>query len=357
MQFLAGFTAELIVASPGRINLIGEHTDYNLGFVLPTAIDKRILFSFQKNGSDSQCNIYSKDLEIGFKVDLKTLKKSDVTWENYILGVLHEISKRTTGLSGFDCIIESHIPMGSGISSSAALECGLAFGLNTLLNLKLSLAEIVLLSRDAEHKFVGTKCGIMDQYASVMSKKGNVILLDCEAMTAQHIPIAIAPYKLLLLNSNVSHTLASSAYNQRREECEEGVRILRAAHPQVNALRHVTPEMLVAHQDKMPAKVFDRCSYVVAENGRVIKAVEALKAGDMEGFGTLLYETHHGLQTLYEVSCEEIDFLVDFTKQYPQVLGARLMGGGFGGCTLNIVHEDQLTTFVKENAPSEKHKS
>ena len=214
---------KVIVDSPGRINIIGEHTDYNLGYVLPTAIDKRIRFTLERNNTDTQCEIRSKGYEKALFVDLKHIAPSNTQWENYILGVLYEIYIRSKALKGFQCTIESDLPVGSGVSSSAALECGLAFGLNELFDLGLSKHEIVALSRDAEHNYVGTKCGIMDQFASVMSKKDHVILLDCKSMEHTYVPFAIAPYKLVLLNSNVSHSLASSEYNTRRKECEEGV--------------------------------------------------------------------------------------------------------------------------------------
>lgn len=348
MEFLKQFTPNLIVESPGRINLIGEHTDYNLGFALPTAIEKKIIFRFQKNKAENQCNVYSAGFNAGLSFNLQAICKSDTEWENYILGVICEISKRTTGLKGFDCTIESFMPQGSGVSSSAALECGLAFGLNELFNLGLTKRDIVELARDAEHTFVGTQCGIMDQFASVMSKEGHVILLDCNSLEHTYIPIHIEPYKIVLLNSNVSHNLASSEYNTRRTECEIGVSIIKKKYPQVSSLRDVTRTILASCKHLMGRDIFNRCTYVVGENERVLNAVEAFKANDLNLLGTLLYKTHHGLRKLYEVSCPEIDFLVDFSKPYDAVLGARIMGGGFGGCTINIVHADKVESYVEE---------
>src|SRR5690606_30669096 len=233
MRFLENFVPELIVESPGRINLIGEHTDYNLGYVLPTAIEMKITFSFKKNKTKKRCSLYSLDYNRGFTLELDQIARSTVAWENYMLGVLNEILLRTDKLGGFDCTIESGLPIGSGLSSSAALECGMAYGLNELFDLGLSKMEIVQLSQSAEHTFVGTKCGIMDQFASVMSREGHVILLDCKSMDHTQIPIHIAPYRMVLLNTKVSHNLASSEYNTRRRECGEGVQIIQKKYPAI----------------------------------------------------------------------------------------------------------------------------
>ncbi len=348
MRFLEDFKSELTIESPGRINLIGEHIDYNMGFVLPTAIEKKIIFKFQKNDSNGLCHVYSMGYNVGFEIDLDNLERSEREWENYILGVLNEISKRTDKLRGFDCTIESHVPIGSGVSSSAALECGLAYGLNELFDLGLTKRDIVDLAQMAEHTYAGTKCGIMDQFSSVMSKEGHVILLDCQTVEHSYIPIQIQPYKIVLLNTNVSHNLASGEYNVRRAQCEEGVSILQKEFPEVQSLRQATLAMLEHCKDRMDPKVFDRCIYVVQENERVKDAVEALRQNDLKRLGALLYETHDGLSTLYEVSCAELDFLVEFSKSNPQVLGARMMGGGFGGCTINIVHEDAITGYIEK---------
>ena len=348
MPFPENFTPDLVVESPGRINLIGEHTDYNLGYVLPTAIEKKITFKFIRNNSDKECNLYSLGYNTGFTLHLDKIARSNVEWENYILGVLNEILLRTDKLRGFDCTIESKLPMGSGLSSSAALECGLAFGLNELFDLGLSKMDIVQLSQKAEHTFVGTQCGIMDQFASVMSEKGHVILLDCKTLEHQQIPIKIDPYKMIMLNTKVSHNLASSEYNTRKRECEEGVTIIQKQYPEVRSLRDVTATMIQEFKQTMDATLFKRCSFIVSENDRVLQTANALKASDLKVFGALLYEAHEGISKLYEVSCPESDFLVDFSKQYDAVLGARQTGGGFGGCTLNIVHKDKGEAFVKE---------
>lgn len=339
---------ELVIESPGRINIIGEHVDYNDGFVLPTAFDRKIRFSFKKNTEPKLCRVYSKNFNVGFSFECDKVSKSSQQWENYILGVIDEINLLTNKLEGFDCNIDSNIPIGSGVSSSAALECGLAYGLSELFSLGLSKLSIVELSQRAEHNFVGTKCGIMDQFASVMSKKDHLILLDCETLDFDYIPIHIEPYTLLLLNTNVSHELSTGEYNVRRSQCERGVAIIRQANQKVNSLRHTSLKMLEENKDIMGKVIYDRCKYVVEENKRVLNAVHALKNNDLKLLGQCLYETHDGLSKLYEVSCPELDFLVDYTKKNDAVLGARMMGGGFGGCTLNLIRNDIVEKFVTE---------
>ncbi|QCW99591.1 galactokinase [Aggregatimonas sangjinii] len=354
MQFLENFKPELLVESPGRINLIGEHTDYNMGFVLPTAIAKKIIFKFRKNDTATSCNVYTLGYDQGFQIDLKNISKSEVEWQNYILGVLNEILKRTDKLRGFDCTIESNLPTGSGLSSSAALECGLAFGLNELFDLGLSKIEMVQLSQTAEHTYVGTQCGIMDQYASVMSEEGHVILLDCRSLESEMIPIDLHPYKIILLNTKVSHNLATSEYNVRKAECEEGISIIQKKYPEVRSLRDVDVDMLSISKAEMREIIFKRCSFIIAENERVLQMAKALQSNKLQQVGELLYEAHEGISKDYEVSCKESDFLVDFSKNNPQVLGARQTGGGFGGCTLNIVAEEAVADFVKEGAAAYK---
>ncbi|MEO1012673.1 MAG: galactokinase [Bacteroidota bacterium] len=354
MEFMKNFNPTLRVESPGRINLIGEHTDYNLGFVLPTAIEKKIFFKFQKNGSEHTCNIYSLTYDTGFTLDLNTISRSQTEWENYILGVLNEIQKRSGKLRGFDCTIESNLSTGSGLSSSAALECGLAYGLNELFELGLSKMDMVKLSQTAEHTYVGTLCGIMDQFASVMSKEGHVILLDCKSLEHQYIPFSVDPYRIVLLNTKVSHNLASSEYNTRKQECQKGVAIIREKHPQVRSLRDVTLEMLASFKSQMDGKIYNRCLFIVQENDRVLAMTEALNSNNLEEAGRLLYEAHDGISTLYEVSCPESDFLVEFSKAFDSVAGARQTGGGFGGCTLNLVREDAVHEFVTAAADAYK---
>jgi len=346
MQFLENFEPELVVASPGRINLIGEHTDYNMGYVLPTAIGKKIIFKLKRNGTANRCNIYTLGYKEGYEIDLQQLTKSNTDWLNYILGVLNELSKRTNKVTGFDCTIESNLPTGSGLSSSAALECGLAFGLNELFDLGLSKLEMVKLCQIAEHTFAGTLCGIMDQYASVMSESGKVILLDCRTLDQQMIPIDLHPYKIILLNTKVSHSLATSEYNVRKAECEEGVALIQQKYVDVHSLRDVTQSMLDEFKAQLSETVFKRCQFILDENERVLHMTKALQENNLNEVGAILYQAHAGISEQYEVSCAESDFLVAFSKNYEQVLGARQTGGGFGGCTLNIVHKDAVADFV-----------
>jgi galactokinase len=258
LQEPLSFSPQVKVSSPGRINLIGEHTDYNHGFVLPTAINKKIYFSMQRNNSQSICNIYSTTFKKGFSFDLKDIEKSNETWENYIQGVVYEILKKNNDLQGFDCIIESKLPIGAGISSSAALECGLATGLNELFNLGISKKEIVFLSQAAENNFVGSNCGIMDQFASVMSKKDHLILLDCLSLEAEFIPANFKNCKIILVNTMVSHSLAEGEYNTRRRECETALEILQSNFSGVKTLRDVNSKMLEESRSQLTSKQFNR---------------------------------------------------------------------------------------------------
>ncbi len=342
------FSGQVEIESPGRINLIGEHTDYNNGFVMPTAIDKKIYFKLRKNYKGSLCRIYSETYNSSFEFSLNKIKRSKNAWENYILGVVNEMQKLGKQLGGFDCILKSDIPIGAGISSSAALECGLASGLNELFDLQLSKIDIIELAQRAEHNFVGSNCGIMDQYASVMSKEDHLILLDCESLDAEYIPADFKNCKILLLNTRVSHSLADSEYNTRRQECEEGVRIIAGENSQVKSLRDVDEQMLEHFKDKLPGRIYDRCSYVIEENKRVQKAAKAIKNSDLKEFGKLMYASHEGLQHKYEVSCPELDFLVDLARDKDFIHGARMMGGGFGGCTINIIEADKIDNFIQE---------
>ncbi|WP_372920054.1 galactokinase [Salegentibacter sp.] len=342
------FKADVEIESPGRINLIGEHTDYNNGFVMPTAIDKKIYFKLSSNDSESLCRIYSETYNSSFEFSLEKIERSENAWENYIMGVVKEIQKLGKTLSGFDCVLKSELPIGAGISSSAALECGLASGLNELFELELSKMDIIKLSQRAEHNFVGSNCGIMDQYASVLSKKDHLILLDCESLDAEYIPTNFKGCKILLLNTKVSHSLADSEYNTRRQECEEGVRIIAEANPQVRSLRDVDEQILEKYRNKLPGKIYDRCNYVIEENNRVLKAAEAIKDEDLGKFGNLMYASHEGLQKKYEVSCRELDFLVDLSREKEFIHGSRMMGGGFGGCTINLIEADKINDFIRE---------
>ena len=342
------FEAEIKVASPGRINLIGEHTDYNNGFVMPAAIDKKIYFRFRKNSTKNLVRIYSETFDAYVEFNLQKLTKSTNSWENYLLGVIDEIQKLGKQLQGFDCILKSELPIGAGISSSAALECGFAEGLNSLFNLDLAQMEIVKLSQRAENNFVGSNCGIMDQFASVMSKKDHFIKLDCESLEASFIPAKIEHCKLLLLNTNVSHNLADSEYNSRRQECETAVAVIQQNYSAVKSLRQVSFNMLEEFKEEIGAIGFKRCLYVLEENERVQETEKALRDGNLQTIGKLMYASHRGLQHQYEVSCPELDFLVDFSEEKPFIYGSRMMGGGFGGCTINLIEADKIDAYFEE---------
>src|SRR5674476_118855 len=338
--------------SPGRINLIGEHVDYNDGFVMPAAIDKGIYFAMALNESE-QINLYSIDFNESISLPLSEVKKMD-TWKNYVMGVVNEFQKLNLPLKGFDCLFGGNIPIGAGISSSAALEGGIAFGLNELFNFGLSRKELALLCQRAEHNFPGVKCGIMDQYANMMGEKNSLILLDCMNITHEYIPLNMEGYEIVLINSKVHHSLASSEYNRRRKECEEGLNILKD-YSNVQSFRDVSkPESLTGFETKMSKEVFKRCLYVVEEIYRTKKAAQLLKENNIEAFGKLMFQTHEGLKNLYHVSCKELDYLVECAAENKDVVGSRLMGGGFGGCTINIVKQKGVESFLSKILPAYK---
>jgi len=332
--------------SPGRINLIGEHVDYNDGFVMPAAIDKGIYFAISLNNTE-KINFYSIDFDESISIKISEVRKSD-GWKNYVLGVVNEFQKLKLPIGGFDCVFGGNIPIGSGMSSSAALEGGISYGLNELFNLKMNRKELALIGQRAEHDFPNVKCGIMDQYANMMGKKNMVILLDCEKVTHEYVPLRLEGFQIVLINTKVHHSLASSAYNQRRNECKKGLKILQL-ESDIQSFRDIkNPADLFGFENIMGEAVYKRCSFVVEEIFRTKKAAKLLKEGDITGFGKLMFETHEGLKNKYEVSCKELDFLVGVAKETKDVVGARLMGGGFGGCTINIIKEESVSAFIKE---------
>ena len=339
-----GTTAEKTVLSPGRINIIGEHIDYNDGYVLPAAIDKIICFAFEKNNSN-QSRVIAIDLNDEFEINLADpIELTDNMWTNYLRGVLKQLKLKGFKVEGFNCVFSSTIPVGSGLSSSAALECGFLFGLNKLFNLNIKPVDIALMGQSAEH-WVGINCGIMDQFSSVMGLENKVIKIDCRTLEYEYHNADFNDYSLILFDSNVKHTLMTSAYNERREQCEEGIAIVTNNFPEITSFRNCTEQHIIELKDVMSAAVYKRSLYVVKEINRVILACDALDKGDIETLGKLMFETHEGLSTDYEVSCAELDMIVDTLKKEEAVIGSRLMGGGFGGCTINLIkkgHEDRI---------------
>ncbi|MGJ1317282.1 galactokinase [Sphingobacterium spiritivorum] len=343
--------SSIIVKSPGRINIIGEHTDYNDGFVLPAAINKAVYVAIAPRQDNNIC-LYAADFREMFQVSAADLQPAEMGWPNYILGVVDQLQKRGLHVGGFNLFIDGDVPAGAGLSSSAAVECATAFSLNELFSLNLSRIDIARIGQLAEHTYVGVKCGIMDQFASVLSEKDQVFRLDCRSLAYEYFPLELGEYMILLLNTNVKHSLGDSQYNKRREKCELGVSWIRENYPEVKSLRDVTIEMLDEVVKNRDEDVYIKCRYVVEENLRVVAACQAMEKGDLVSLGQHIYASHKGLSKAYQVSCEELDFLVDATYAYPDVLGARMMGGGFGGCTINLVKKDFSDQFIKEISES-----
>lgn len=345
-----GQEPQKVILSPGRINIIGEHIDYNDGFVLPAAIDKIICFAFEKNNTKTS-RIIALDLEEEFTVDFtEKIELSDTVWTNYIRGVVNQLQINGFQFEGMNCVFSSNIPVGSGLSSSAALECGFLKGVKELFQLDIKPIDIALMGQKAEH-WVGINCGIMDQFASVLGLENKVIKIDCKSLEYEYHNADFGDFSLILLDSNVKHSLVTSAYNKRRKDCENGIALVKKNFPEVKSFRDCTENHLLALKDELGEEVFKRCHFVINEISRVAKACEALDNGEIETLGQLLFETHHGLSVEYEVSCEELDFLVDFAKNEEAIIGSRLMGGGFGGCTINLVkkgHEEEIKDTIKK---------
>lgn len=331
----------IFYASAGRINLIGEHTDYNGGFVFPGAIDKYIMTAININGTD-KVRLYSVDMSQYTEFGLREEDKPAEQWACYVFGVCREILKRGFEVKGFDAVFAGNVPLGAGLSSSAALESCFAYALNDLFNdNKISIFELALIGQSTEHNYCGVNCGIMDQFASVFGKKDCLMRLDCRSLEFKYFPFKPVGYKLVLVNSQVKHELVDSPYNKRRESCERVAKTLG-----VETLRDADMSMLEAAKAQISDEDYKRAVYVIGEKQRVLDVCEALEKGDYETVGQRMYETHHGLSKDYEVSCEELDFLNDVAKECG-VTGSRIMGGGFGGCTINLVKEDLYDTFVQ----------
>lgn len=346
-KFIGLFKSEpLLVCAPGRINIIGEHTDYNLGFVLPAAIDKHIIYAISKNNTTKH-RFYAFDLQEETEISVNEIKPHEKQWANYLLGVIAQIQKTGLSVEGVDVVFGGDIPLGAGLSSSAAIETGFAFALNELFKFGFSNLEIVKMSQIAEHEYAGVKCGIMDQFASVFGKKDHVIRLDCRSLEYKHFPLKLNDFSIILCDTQVKHSLASSEYNTRRQECETGVEILKKYNSSIESLRDVSKELLMKYENEFDAVVFKRCKFVVGEIARLIEACEELENGNVNRVGELMYETHAGLRDEYAVSCKELDVLVDIAHKSGVVIGSRMMGGGFGGCTINIVSKDNEPKFLE----------
>jgi len=347
---------KITVRSPGRINLIGEHTDYNMGFVLPAAIDKAIEFTIEPT-TGSMIELTATDLQETAEISPKNSIKSDIEWVNYCTGIIDQLTKKNIEIAPFKCSFGGNIPLGAGLSSSAALSCGLLMAINEFFELGLSKVEIALMAQSSENDFVGVSCGIMDQYACVFGEKDALIKIDCRSLEHEIIKGDFGEYSLLLCDTKVKHSLASTEYNTRKIECETGVIAIQAKNKQVKSLRDATIKDLEMVKSIISSAVFNRCEYIINENDRVLAAVEAIQKNDMVLLGALMFQSHEGLKNKYKVSCTELDILADFAKKHPDVLGARMMGGGFGGCTINLIKSKGLDNFKTAAASHYKLKT
>lgn len=336
-------------AAPGRINLIGEHTDYNEGFVMPAAIDKRIYLAIALvSGSESKIIADDINKSVEFETLAENLELPQ--WARYPYGVIGELKKLGHVTGSFHAVFGGDIPSGAGLSSSAALESAFGYALNELNKFGLDRLALAKVGQKAEHNYVGVMCGIMDQFSSIFGKKDHVFRLDCRSLEFEYFPLKLDDYELILADTQVKHSLASSAYNKRRSECEEGVLILKTQMPGVKSLRDVRPKDIEPYHGQMGDEVFDRCLYVAEENERVLETSKALADGNMKEVGRLLYLSHEGLSKKYDVSCEELDLLVETAKTIDGVMGARMMGGGFGGCTINLVRSSAVEDFKEKTS-------
>lgn len=328
-----------LFASPGRINLIGEHTDYNGGFVFPGAVDKGIVAAIRPNGTE-RVRAWSLDMNEASEFGLREEDKPGQSWARYIFGVCREVQKRGGHIGGFDTVFAGDVPLGAGMSSSAALESTYAFALNELWQCGIDKFELAKIGQATEHNYCGVNCGIMDQFASVFGKKGNLIRLDCRSLEYAYFPFDPKGYRLVLVDSRVKHELVGSPYNDRRASCERVARELGQEF-----LRGATMEQLDAVKERISEEDYKRARYVIGEERRVLDVCDALERGDYETVGRRMYETHWGMSKDYEVSCEELDFLVEVAEACG-VSGSRIMGGGFGGCTINLVKEELYDSFI-----------
>ena len=344
---LYGKDAQLLVIAPGRINLIGEHTDYNGGLVLPAAIDKYMYFLFSTNDSNKG-NVYAMDLDESINIDLENLRKTNSTWANYFIGLLVEFKLERLAIKGFDCVFSSEIPIGAGMSSSAALECGFALGMDYINRAGLGNWEIINLSHRSNHKFMNIYGGIMDQFASLFGRAQKCMLLDCDDRTFEYKDLILNDHAVVLINTKVQHEHSSSGYNTRSDECKKIEALIQEQHPQLKKISDVPLNELNEISKGWPEHLICRAQYIVDENIRVLEFCKALKGGNIQRMGTLLYQSHDGLQHQFDVSCPELDLLVDMAKAREEVVGARMMGGGFGGCTINIMKSDKAEEITQD---------
>jgi len=336
-EFLKEFNEapDLITRAPGRINLIGEHTDYNLGLVFPAAIDKSMYFAFKTNGTNS-CRLCAYDKNEKVTIELDKMD-ADLLWAKYCVGVIQEVFALGISLEGFDCLFMSDIPIGAGVSSSAALECGFVMGLNTLSNSNLDKWEMAKIGNRAENNYLGIQSGILDQFSSIFGLKNKAMLMDCASQDFTYHDVNIDPYTLVLINTNVKHSHLSSGYNDRPSECRAALKIAQQQFSKINSLSDLNKLQLETIKTKLSETLYKRTLFVIEENARVLLFKNALKEKNYNALGQLLYESHEGLETLYEVSCKELNILVNLSRKEPSIKGARMMGGGFGGCTLNLI--------------------
>lgn len=332
---------DLLIQAPGRINLIGEHTDYNLGFVLPAAVDKYICFAFAKNNTEETCRIYAADFDAYFEFKLSEISPSSEVWQNYVMGMCNEFLQKGAPLKGFDLALAGNIPIGSGLSSSAALECGTGLGISELFNFSIDKWDLPYMAKHSSNTFVGAQCGILDQFASTFGKKDQAMKLDCRSNEFEYLPLDFSPYQIVLINTKVKHEHTSSGYNDLPAACQEAVQRLQKNVPELKSLRDVSYPMLKASKSLLTKDLYQRCLFILDENDRVHKFCQAMKNKDLEQMSALLYASHHGLQHQYKVSCPELDHLVNIAKSTEGVIGARMMGGGFGGCTINLVKSEE----------------
>ena len=333
------------IIAPGRINLIGEHTDYNNGFVLPATIDKSMYFAMAKS-EDTICRFYAVDIDESLEVDIsKPIEKSDKSWANYLLGVYSELQKEAVTPQAVNCVFSSDIPIGAGMSSSAALESGFVFGLNQLFDLGLDKMQMAKIGQRVENSFIGLNSGIMDQFAVLHGKANHFIKLDCQSMTFQYFPYRRQNVSIVLCDTKVSHNLADSEYNIRYQQCQDVVKFYQQFYPEIKTLRDLAYDEFKKHEKKLDPVLRNRANHVFEDNLRVYAVAEMLFIDNLEVAGGLLNKAHESLSEDYEVSCEELDFLVAKAKKAKGVLGSRMMGGGFGGCTINLVQTEYLNGF------------